>query len=161
MGVCITLLHISKDKQRLPKYMEVNLRQYVLEKAFLMPCNLTSTKELGKLDRREQRTPVGKCGAKTQPLFSHLCFYRRVTHFFLFWPCVDYVAHRGRESGLLNGILSNLLVILPELSHQSVSFMASALIQSTVCVLSYAHICSRESPHQRTAAESQGQAANP
>ena len=151
--------------------MEVNPRQDVLEKAFLMLCNLTSTKELGKLDRKERaEDSSGKMWCKdSAPVLALVLLQKSYTFFFvfvfvfLFWPCEHYVAHRGSESGLLNGILSNLLVILPELSHQSVSsFMASPLIQSTVCVLSHAHICSaRESPQLCTAAESQGQAANP
>ena len=151
--------------------MEVNPRQDVLEKAFLMLCNLTSTKELGKLDRKERaEDSSGKMWCKdSAPVLALVLLQKSYTFFFvfvfvfLFLPCVHYVAHRGSESGLLNGILSNLLVILPELSHQSVSsFMASPLIQSTVCVLSHAHICSaRESPQLCTAAESQGQVANP
>ena len=149
--------------------MEVNPRQDVLEKAFLMLCNLTSTKELGKLDRKERaEDSSGKMWCKdSAPVLALVLLQKSYTFFFvfvfLFLPCVHYVAHRGSESGLLNGILSNLLVILPELSHQSVSsFMASPLIRSTVCVLSHAHICSaRESPQLCTAAESQGQVANP
>lgn len=116
------------------------------------------------MERREQRTPGAKIWCKGSALFSHLCIYGRVTCFSV-WPSVHCVARRGIESGLLSGILFNLLVILPKLSHKSLSsFMASPLdTVSRVCVLSHADICSPAggSPQLRSVAGSLGQAANP
>ena len=93
MGVCIALLHISKDKWKLTKYMEVNPRRDVLEKAFLMLCNLTSTKELGKLDGKERtEDSSGKMGCKDSAPVLALVLPQRSYTFFFFFPVLALCA---------------------------------------------------------------------
>lgn len=66
--------------------MEVNPRQDVLGKAFLMLCNLTSTKELGKLDGKERaEDSSGKMGCKdSAPVLALVLPQRSYTFFFFF-----------------------------------------------------------------------------
>lgn len=127
-------------------------------------CSLTqiSTKEWGPTWRKGESRGLQKtwcrCSARVLPFDCG-----RVTHFPV-WSCEHGVSHWGIKSDWLNGILSNILVILPELSHKSISsFLASPPIQSAVCVLSHIGFCSlvRVSPQLCTVADSQGQAAKP
>lgn len=89
------------------------------------------------MERIEQRRLQEEKQHKRSAHILPLVHLQKSHMFFPVQPSAPCVVHRGIDSALLNGILSNLLVMLSELSHKSVSsFMASPPDNSQLCVFS-------------------------
>lgn len=89
------------------------------------------------MERIEQRGLQEEKQRKHSAHILPLVHLQKSHMFFPVQPSVHCVAHRDIDSALLNGILSNLLIMLSELSHKSVSsFMASPPDNSQLYVFS-------------------------
>lgn len=116
-------LHQYKGRLGLTKYLQVHTKQNVLGKAFL---GLYSLMEVSMQELGESLWEGDWRGSKGPACVFLPCASTQQSGGLLFGNMCICVAHRGIDFGLLNGILSNLWVILRQLSHKSVpSFVDS------------------------------------